>query len=89
VFCGDAIADPLTGLFAAAAAVAALDAGGGVLLDAAMAHVAAHVAAAAPPAAHQAGRDRPALPPRRPDVTGRAPALGADTAGVLASLARQ
>ncbi|WP_211247418.1 CoA transferase [Cryptosporangium arvum] len=41
VFCGDAIADPLTGLFAAAAALASVRAGGGHLLDVAMAGVAA------------------------------------------------
>ncbi|MFG1927331.1 CoA transferase [Cryptosporangium sp. NPDC048952] len=44
VFCGDAIADPLTGLFAAAAALASRRAGGGHLLDIAMAGVAAHTA---------------------------------------------
>ncbi len=86
VFCGDAIADPLTGLFAAGAAVAALDAGGGVVLDAAMARVAAHVAASAGPAPASTGPERPALPPRAPSVARRARSLGADTAAVLASL---
>jgi hypothetical protein len=37
VFCGDAIADPITGLHAAAAALASVAAGGGHLLDVAMA----------------------------------------------------
>ena len=37
VFCGDAIADPVTGLTAAAAALEALARGGGVLLDVSMA----------------------------------------------------
>jgi crotonobetainyl-CoA:carnitine CoA-transferase CaiB-like acyl-CoA transferase len=36
-FCGDAIADPLTGLLAGAAALAGVAAGGGLLLDVAMA----------------------------------------------------
>jgi crotonobetainyl-CoA:carnitine CoA-transferase CaiB-like acyl-CoA transferase len=43
-FCGDAIADPLTGLFAAAAALAAAAAHGGFLVDAAMARVSADLA---------------------------------------------
>ena len=46
-FVADAVADPLTGVAAAAAAVAALEVGGGWLLDVAMSRVAAHVAAGA------------------------------------------
>src|SRR5262249_33254652 len=41
VFCGDAIADPLTGLEAAAAVLEALAGGGGVIIDVSMAAVAA------------------------------------------------
>lgn len=41
VFCGDAIADPLTGMFAALAVLAAMAAGGGMLADVAMAGVCA------------------------------------------------
>jgi hypothetical protein len=41
VFCADAIADPLTGLHAASAALAAWQHGGGVLLDVALSRVAA------------------------------------------------
>jgi hypothetical protein len=41
VFCGDAIADPITGLTAAAAVLQALAAGGGMLLDVAMSRCAA------------------------------------------------
>jgi hypothetical protein len=41
VFCGDAIADPLTGIFAALAVLAATTAGGGMLADVAMAGVCA------------------------------------------------
>jgi hypothetical protein len=44
VFCGDALADPLTGLYAALAAMAGHAAGGGELIDVAMAGVSAHVA---------------------------------------------
>jgi hypothetical protein len=85
VFCGDAIADPLTGLQAANAALAVVDDGGGHLLDVAMGRVAAHAAA-------QAGItsgpvDAPVLAPRAPSDAGTAPELGADTAAVLAELA--
>ncbi|RMF21944.1 MAG: CoA transferase, partial [Deltaproteobacteria bacterium] len=45
LFCSDAIADPLTGMHAAAAAVAAWRTGRACLLDVAMARVAAYVAA--------------------------------------------
>jgi hypothetical protein len=44
VFCGDAIADPTTGLTAAAAALEALATGGGMLLDVAMSRCAATLA---------------------------------------------
>ena len=50
VFCADAAADPIAGLFAAVAVVASVVAGGGHLLDVSMAGVAAHVAVAAGPA---------------------------------------
>lgn len=43
-FLGDALADPLTGLAGAVAAIEAAEAGGGVLVDAAMARVAAGAA---------------------------------------------
>jgi CoA-transferase family III len=53
-FCGDAIADPLTGLHAGLAALAAHVIGGGFLVDAAMAGVSADVArpASGPAVAH-------------------------------------
>jgi hypothetical protein len=44
-FLGDALADPLTGLIAAVGALKALEAGGGVLVDAALARAAAGAAA--------------------------------------------
>lgn len=79
VFCGDAIADPLTGLEAAAAVVAALGRGGGELIQFSMAAVAATYAAlpvAAPGSQHPAAR-----PPVPPAVT-PVPPLGADNAAV-------
>jgi len=48
-FVGDAVADPLAGLTAAVAVVDALEAGGRVLLDAALSRVAASVAGPIPP----------------------------------------
>ena len=62
-FLGDALADPLAGLAAAAAALAALDRGDAGLLDVSMADVAASVAR--PPPAGR--RDRPRS--RRPGAT--------------------
>ncbi len=44
VFCGDAIADPLTGLYAGLAVLAAHATGGGALVDVAMAGVSADIA---------------------------------------------
>ncbi|MBX9641741.1 MAG: CoA transferase, partial [Mycobacteriaceae bacterium] len=74
-FCGDAIADPLTGLEAARAVLDSLDRGGGELIEIAMAAVAATYAAlpACPPQS-----DRPAHPPAPPQVRAPAAALGAD-----------
>lgn len=46
-FVGDAVADPLTGMAAALAALEAVEAGGGVMVDAAMARIAAGAAALA------------------------------------------
>ena len=85
VFCADAIADPLTGLSAAAAVTAARAEGGGRLLDVAMARVAAHVAARA--GCRPERTDAPVLPPHAPAVTAPAPEFGADTGAVLAELA--
>lgn len=77
VFCGDAIADPLTGLEAARALADSLFGGGGDLIEVVMAQVAASYAAL--PIA-PGGGDAP--PPRPPTPTPRAPALGADNARV-------
>jgi hypothetical protein len=64
VFCGDAIADPLSGLYAALAALAAHAAGGGWLTDVAMAGVSADLA-------------RPTSAPAWPHVIARDAAAGA------------
>lgn len=74
-FIGDAIADPLTGLEAAAAVHASLRRGGGELIDIAMAEVAAGYAQC---------DSVPTAPadPVRPAVAAAAPALGADNARV-------
>ena len=60
VFCGDAIADPLTGLLAGLAALAASAAGGGWLVDVAMAGVCADLArpGGGPEYEHLVSRDR-------------------------------
>ena len=75
VFCGDAIADPLTGLVATAAVLEALCNGGGTVLNVAMAEVAATYAVA------QDSR-LVDVPPRAPTVEQRAHDLGADNARV-------
>lgn len=89
VFCGDAIADPLTGLAAAAAALKAM-AGGGGLVDVAMSAVAADAARTADAAARSSLRRTPTQrtaerPPRVPDAPPATP-FGRDTERVLAEL---
>ena len=99
VFAGDAIADPLTGLHAAVAALRAMRDGGGALVDVAMRDVAAHVAddrvTPLPGAPVEAdgwggwelvvdGARHRVREPVPPPAGGAAPALGAHTAAVLA-----
>ena len=99
LFCGDAIADPLTGLHAAVAAWAAWRRGGGQLLDLALRDVTAHVLGfGEKPRAAQVrrvgsgfevvaeGERAPVLAPRARIARGRARALGADTHAVLREL---
>ena len=76
VFCGDAIADPLTGLEAASAVAESLGRGGGELIHVSMAGVAASYAAL-PTAASVS--EHPASPPPVPPSCIPAPELGADT----------
>lgn len=99
LFCGDAIADPLTGLHSALAGWASWQAGGGRLLDIALCQVVRHctrqpLAASAP--VERTGNewqvliDRIPWPVARPSargLVGRARALGSDNDRVLGSLA--
>jgi crotonobetainyl-CoA:carnitine CoA-transferase CaiB-like acyl-CoA transferase len=99
VFCGDAIADPITGLSAAVGALSSVAAGGGHLVDVPMvgAVAAAMAVPVAPEAAHRAadgtwqvatasGVHPVASPHVLPTATAPAAALGTDTAAVLRSL---
>lgn len=79
VFCADAIADPLTGIEAAAAVADSLARGGGEVITVALAAVAANYAAL--PGCVPAG-EVPVLPPPRPRIAGAGPALGADNARI-------
>ena len=75
VFCGDAIADPLTGLAAAAAVAESVERGGGELIAVSMAAVAGTYAALP---TEPSAQDVPAPPPTAPAASRPAPALGAD-----------
>jgi hypothetical protein len=81
-FLADAVADPLTGIVAAAAVRTALADGGRWLLDVALARVAASVGADREPATLVVDAPRPTARP----VPGPAAELGADTDTVLAGL---
>ncbi len=72
-FCGDAVADPATGLLGALYVVDHLVAGGRWLLDAALARTAAHLAR--PPAAPRPWT-RPVAAPRARPIIGTGPRLG-------------
>jgi hypothetical protein len=78
VFCGDAIADPLSGLEAARAVGESLRRGGGEVVEVSMAQVAARYAALPPSTSAAATADRPL----RPTVVPSASPLGADNAAV-------
>lgn len=82
VFVADAIADPCTGVAAAATTLACLQEGGRWLLDAAMAGVAAHVAGADRDAIWEPGDPCAARPPITTTPTGHAPRLGAHNAAI-------
>jgi crotonobetainyl-CoA:carnitine CoA-transferase CaiB-like acyl-CoA transferase len=77
VFCGDAIADPLSGLEAARAVGQSLRRGGGEVIDVSMSAVAAGYAAL-PEAPSES--DVPAARPKPPPPTPAASPLGADNA---------
>jgi crotonobetainyl-CoA:carnitine CoA-transferase CaiB-like acyl-CoA transferase len=79
VFCGDAIADPLSGLEAARAVGQSLRRGGGELIEVSMAQVAARYAALSGRSSRCAA---PAVAPRPPAPAPPASPLGADNAAV-------
>jgi crotonobetainyl-CoA:carnitine CoA-transferase CaiB-like acyl-CoA transferase len=81
-FCGDAVADPATGLVAAAACLDALAVGGRWLLDLAMVGVAAHLAGPTLPVPAGTAAPGPTAPPSTPP----GPALGEHTDEVLAEV---
>ncbi len=99
LFCGDAIADPLSGMHAALAAFESWRAGGSVLLDLSLRDVVAHLLGLPMPEqracvvhgdrgweASIAGRRVPVAPPRMRIPAGPARPLGADTRAVLTEL---
>lgn len=98
LFCGDAMADPLTGLTAAAAALTVPAGGGGVLHDIAMHDVVTATLAPEPGPSSAArrhgtgwaveadGRWVPVAAPRRREPVGEAPDMGAHTGEVLRGL---
>ena len=79
VFCGDAIADPLTGLEAARVVAESLGRGGGELIEVSMAGVAAGYAALPTQASVS---NLPAPPPPVPPAARPAARLGADNEAV-------
>jgi crotonobetainyl-CoA:carnitine CoA-transferase CaiB-like acyl-CoA transferase len=85
VFCGDAIADPLSGLEAARAVGESLHRGGGEVIDVSMAQVAAGYAALPPSSGSAASSDRPQSPPAVPPAS----PLGADNTAVLQLIAER
>jgi hypothetical protein len=87
-FCADAVADPATGLVAAAAALAALSTGRRWLLDIALSRVAGALAGRSPSiaSAWRPAAARPDVwiaPPRSRSPVTRGPRLGEHTAAVL------
>ena len=88
VFCGDAIADPLTGLHAALLAWSVWCSGGGQLLDVSLRGVVAHAIASGPAAVPLGNSPRPREPFARP-VAQRAAALGEHSERVLREFKRR
>ena len=96
VFCGDAIADPLTGLHAALAAWTAWQSGEARLLDLSLRDVTAHAlrwpthaeakASVADDSVWVGDREEPVAPPRARAARAPARPLGADTAATLHEL---
>lgn len=85
-FCGDALADPLTGVHAALAGWASYRAGGGHLLDLSLHDVTAAILVDAPMPSQAVIADRDVAPPRLRRPAARAAELGADTTDILRQL---
>jgi hypothetical protein len=85
VFCGDAIADPLSGMEAARAVGQSLRRGGGEVIDVSMAQVAARYAALPQSRNSAAPANRPQPPPAVPSAS----PLGADNAAVQRLVAQR
>jgi hypothetical protein len=85
LFCADAAADPITGLHAAVAALAAVVGGVGGTVDIAMREVVGHVLSCG--RSGQPGDPGPVAPPRSRTPMQAAAEMGADTDAVLAELA--
>lgn len=83
VFCGDAIADPLTGLHAALLSWNAWTQGGGVLLDVSLCGVLAHCVTVGGEDGQAVTMSPEALPPHARCPSGPAVALGSNTTEVL------
>jgi crotonobetainyl-CoA:carnitine CoA-transferase CaiB-like acyl-CoA transferase len=83
--CGDALADPLTGVHAALAALACRLGGGRWLADLSLREHVAATLGEDPEEPEEPG-ERAVAPPSAREPSRRAPALGADTASVLAEL---
>jgi CoA-transferase family III len=81
-FCGDAVADPLTGLAGAAAVLSALDSEAAWIIEASMADIAAGATGPALPVDGLC----PSPPQPGPAPPGPVPDLGGDTARVVAQL---
>lgn len=85
VFCADAVADPLTGMHAAVAAMDSWMRGGGELLDVSLFSVAAHVAKLSDP--KMAKRVGQPMRPRARALPSKTVTFGADTERVLKEFA--
>lgn len=88
VFCGDAIADPLTGLHGALLAWAFWRSGGGVLLDLPLSSVVSHCIQAGSGSGQSLAAAQQVALPRAREVAALARELGTDTEQVIGELCR-
>ena len=94
IFCGDAIADPVSGLYAAVSTLAALRRDSGLLVDVSMAAATRFARGNERAPERAAGMrsggwfidDTPVAPPRARVASGRARAFGSDTDRVMAEI---